>query len=261
MENLANFFELDNVIVSYILGAVIILLSAFISFVCIKSKTNNTKVGLALSIVSFVLCIVSNYCAYHYIITIGCVASVVALAFSLAKLNLAVNQNKKYQVNLYSLFARIFVPLSIIGLLFGPLYIDTAFYGDAVTTYKIGTLFGMKTVGVYAYSYDTFNIIAIIELLLLVALVGVQIYTIIQLFINPDYCESWTLFHLIITAVGVLFIHGVYTSDNLLLLETMPSVSKTVAQTYTIYLIIILAAINKIIYFKKIDKLLNKNVI
>ncbi|MEE1185956.1 MAG: hypothetical protein UHN02_01050 [Acutalibacteraceae bacterium] len=259
MEKLANLFELDNVVLSYIIGIIVILLSVFISFICIKSKENNVKSGLVLSIISLVMCAVSNFCAYHYIITIGCITSIVALAFSLAKLNLAVNKNKNFQVNLYSLFVRNLMPLSITALLFGPLFIDISFYGESATFYKIWTLFGMKTVGVYAFSFDTFNIIALLELCLLAALVGVQLYTLIQLFINPDYCDSWSLFHLIITVIGVLFVYGIYTSDNFLIFETMPSVSNNLTQTFTIYFIIILAVINKVVYFKRVDKLLNKN--
>ena len=209
--------DLENnlLIAGILLGATAVLC---IGIAVLSFLVKKPIIDLIGAIVSGLLMVVTTLFAHHILTMIAYLLSVASLAYFLAKVCQEYHKKTIYRVPFVRLYFRMFFPIYVVGMLFRPWFsqADTFFY-------RFFPGLGLNDPGTYVFDVTVinevatatvWNIISVLEILLFLMIFITQIVLIWREFIDPDNAPTWATFGMIITAIGGMFIYGIYTSPN-----------------------------------------------
>lgn len=246
-------------------------ITALIAIACVLAsiyvaKKNQTLL-LILTAISAVSTIVSTLFCYNQIVLIGYILSIVATGILLTKVCRTYHQNTIYDVSSLNLFGKIIIPLSVIFEFFRPMFVvcknsDDEFY------YRFWSALGMncysESMGKYAmtvsaqgysvYNIEAWNIMSIICVIISIAVLVMQGLLIWRQFKDPDNARDWADIGLVITCIGTVFVYGIFTSNNFGIIN----VENTTCVTFVVFMIIILGALNRVLYLPKVEAFIDK---
>ena len=261
----------ENIAIAAIVGALTALIPIVVVFLSKSMKADKINLLYALTGVSLLCSIVATLFSYNIIVVVGYIISVICSGLMIVKTCSAAHTNTIYNLGPAHLFSKIIIPLSIIFQFFRPIFVyckDEA----QLPYYKLLAGIGLKchnveerkwatiinSDGIAAYQVnlesDSINFMTILTLLIFVAVLVMQALLIWRQFKDPDNARDWADIGLVITCVGTIFVYGMFTSNNLRIAD----VKYVENITLTIPVIVILGLLNRVLYFEKVEKLLDK---
>ncbi len=209
-----------NYLISAIVGGATALISVLMLVLAVKKKHDKIDAMLIAGLaVTFACCVVSTLFCYNILVVVGYLVSLISLTAILCRTCIAYHINTIYDVEFKTLFLKMLFPVSVIGMMFRPWFVETK-----GAWYSLMAVLGLDSPGTYAFDVTvvepggrgitTWNIISVIEILLFIALITMQLVLIWRLFIDPDNAKSFSMTGMLITVILAAFIYGVYTSPN-----------------------------------------------
>ncbi len=273
-----NFFYCEeDFLIAGIVGGLTALIAIAMIVLSLTTFKNNRAGALIATIASFVSAFVATLFCYNLIVIPGYILSVVATAVSLSRLASIYHCNTIYaNMSMMHRFAKFIIPVSFFFAMFRPIFIDCGTKKGDVPYYSWLSAIGLRCKevqvnkwtgrtsivkqGVNPYSVDLeamfsedFNIVAAITLLLFVVVLAMQVLLVLRQFADPDNARDWADAGILVSCIGAMFIYGMFTSNNFKV--TSASVENTAAN---LYVLVALGALNRLLYFEKVENLLDK---
>lgn len=235
-----------------------------------KVFKNNHVSSIIATAVCFICAVVATLFCFNPIVLAGYIISVICTGIALTKLCALMHQNTIYNVSPLHMFAKFIIPVSVFFEMFRPFFVDCKSEDD-IKYYSIWSAFGLRchseTAGKYAtvvnargieafdIDWSDVKIVSIITLLLFLTVLAMQAVLIWRQFADPDNARDWADVGIIVTCIGALFIYGMYTSNNFNVQNASYSVEHT---SMTVFVIVLLGALNRVLYFTKVEEFLDK---
>ena len=225
------------------------------------------------AIAAGVLIVANTLFCFNVLVMIAFLLSVAAFAFFLTRVCQEYHKKTIYEIPFWRLYFRMLCPTFAATMLFRPWFalVDESYY-------RIMAGLGLNFTGVYVYDVTVvneagtgtvWNIISVVEVLLFLLVFVMQVILIWREFVDPDNAATWATFGMIVTAIGGMFIYGVYTSPNFMIatfmeageklnFDTMefetvfsPVFTEEHTITFAPVMMILVGLVNRVFYFEK----------
>ncbi len=267
-----SFFYCEN---NYAIAAIVGGITAAIAVAMVLLMNSAFKGNRSLTSVATVACAVSAVIAtlfcFNPIVLVGYILSVIATGYGLTKWCMLVHQGTIYgNISFMHRFAKFIIPVSVFFGMFRPFFVDCKNEGD-VTYYSIMSALGLRChtekaskfskkpiiqnegIAPFSIDFDSMSIVSILTLVLFVCVLAMQVVIIWRQFIDPDNARDWADGGILVTCIGAIFIYGMFTS-NRFNITTLDTTNATAA----LFVVVALGAANRLLYFEKIENLLDK---
>lgn len=260
----------ENYVIAAIVGAITAIIP--IALVVLSHILKVKKLGMLyiFSGAALLCTVIATLFSYNIIVVVGYIISVICAGLLITKTCGVSHTNTIYKLSGAHLFCKIIIPLSIFFQFFRPIFVyckDEAqipYYsnlaGIGLKCYNAqprkwgGPLINADGVAAYEVSWDSANFMTILTILLFLVVIVMQVLMIWRQFKDPDNARDWADIGLIVTCVGTIFVYGMFTSNNLGIVDQKYADNMTM----TIPVIVVLGILNRVLYFDKVEKLLDK---
>ena len=266
-----NIFQCEeNYVVAAIVGALTAIIPIALVILSQVLKMQSTKILYILTGASLACTIIATLFSYNIIVVVGYIVSVICTGIMIVKTCTAVHTNTIYKLGPVHLFAKVIIPLSIFFQFFRPIFVyckdetQIPYYsnlaGIGLKCYNAqprkwgGPLINSEGVCAFDVNWEGANYMTVITILLFLAVLVMQALLIWRQFKDPDNARDWADIGLIVTCIGTIFVYGMFTSNNLNIVELKYAENMTL----TIPVIVVLGILNRVLYFEKVEKFLDK---
>ena len=266
-----NIFQCEeNIAVAAIVGALTAIIPIALIVITKFLKIKSTNLLYIATAASLLCTVVATLFSYHIIVVVGYIVSLLCSGYMIVNTCSQVHTNTIYKLGPVHLFAKVIIPLTIFFQFFRPIFVyckneaQLPYYknlaGLGLKCYNAqprkwgGPLINAEGIAAYDVKWEGANIMTVITLLLFLVVLVMQALLIWRQFKDPDNARDWADIGLVVTCIGTIFVYGMFTSNNL----GIADIKYVDNMTLTIPIIVILGALNRVLYFEKVEKFLDK---
>lgn len=256
----------DNIAVAAAVSAI----TATIAIAMVILMNSVFKGNRTMTMIATIACaasaVIATLFCFNLIVLAGYILSVIATAYGLTKWSQIAHEGTIYgNMGFWHRFAKFIIPVSVFFEMSRPFFIDCKKEGE-VGFYSFWSALGLRChkekgnkwspkpiienegIAPFNVDFDSLSIVSVITLLLFIGVLAMQVILVWRQFVDPDNARDWADAGILVTCIGVMFIYGMFTSNNFKI--TAFDVENTSA---ALYVTVALGAINRLLYFEKVE--------
>ncbi len=266
-----NIFQCEkNILIAAIVGSATAIISLALLILVKALKLKKLSLLYIFSAISLVSTIVATLFSYNIIVVVGYIISIICTGLLISHTCNVNHFNTIYKMGPVHLFGKIMIPLAIIFQYFRPMFVyckdemRLPYYrllaGIGLKCYDAqprkwgGPLINSEGLSAFDVNFKEANFMTYVVIVVAVAVMAMQVLLILRQFKDPDNARDWADIGIIATCIGTIFVYGMFDSTNLGICD--PKYAENL--TLTIPVIVCLGLLNRVLYFEKVENLLDK---